>query len=64
MSVLGTGRELAYRSLGGAPCMIVPGVLWITVPRSDLDPQATVLKIELDGPLDLYHGAGRAIEST
>jgi alpha-L-fucosidase len=41
----------------------IPGVLWAEVPESALDPNGTVLKIELDGPLDLYTGAGHAIES-
>jgi hypothetical protein len=31
----------------------MPGVLWIDVPDSVLDPDATVIKVELKGPLDL-----------
>jgi alpha-L-fucosidase len=41
----------------------VPGVLWIEVPESELDSRATVLKVELDGPLRLYRGSGHAIEA-
>jgi alpha-L-fucosidase len=63
VSVLGTGTALAHRVLGGAPWAHVPGVLWIAVPEKELDPQATVLKIELDGPLELYRGAGQTLES-
>jgi hypothetical protein len=40
----------------------VPGVLRIAVPEQELDPYATVIKIELDSPPDLYCGAGLAIE--
>lgn len=63
VSVLETGAELTHRKIGGAPWMNIPGVLWVDVPESALNPNATVLKIELEGPLDLYHGAGHAIES-
>lgn len=61
-SVVGSGHEVPHRKIGGAPWMDVPGVLWIDVPEGEVDPYATVLKIELDGPLDLYRGAGQAIE--
>ncbi len=63
VSVVGSGTELPFRKVGGAPWMNIPGVLWITVPEAALDPNATVLKVELDGPLDLYSGSGHAIES-
>lgn len=63
VTVLGNGRELPFRKIGGAPWVNVPGVLWISVPEEVLDPNVTVLKIELEGPLDLYSGAGQAIES-
>lgn len=63
VTALGTGDELPFRTVGGAPWMNIPGVLWVTLPESALDPDATVLEIELDGPLDLYHGAGHSIES-
>ena len=57
VSVLGEGSELTHRKIGGLGH--TPGVVWIDVPERVLDPNATVLKIELDGPLDLYRGAGR-----
>ncbi|MFG2923978.1 alpha-L-fucosidase [Streptomyces sp. NPDC048305] len=58
VSVLGTGAELAHRTVGGLE--EVPGVLWIDAPRAeDVDEQATVLAVELEGELDLYRGAGR-----
>ncbi|MFE5244653.1 MULTISPECIES: alpha-L-fucosidase [unclassified Streptomyces] len=59
VSVLGTGTELAHRFTGGLGD--VPGVLWIDAPSgTDLDEQATVLSVELDGELDLYRGSGRS----
>src|SRR5258707_4502047 len=52
------GNQLTFQQLGGASWARVPGVLWIDVPESVLDPIATVIKVELEGPLDLYTGAG------
>lgn len=59
VTVLGSGRELAFRQDGGLDH--VPGHTWIEAPTSaDIDPAATVVSVELDGELDLYTGAGRA----
>ncbi|MGW5636347.1 alpha-L-fucosidase [Streptomyces sp. NPDC003832] len=59
VTVLGTGRELPHRIVGGLH--ETPGVLWIDPPpAADLDPCATVLAVELDGELELYRGAGRS----
>jgi alpha-L-fucosidase len=60
VSVVG-GGELTQRKIGGAPWAKLPGMLWIDVPDSALDPDATVLKVELDGALDLYTGHGDAV---
>lgn len=59
---LGTGQDLTYRMIGGAPWAGVPGVLWIEVPREVCDPLATVLRVELHEPLRLYRGSGHAIQ--
>ena len=56
-SILG-GHEVQNRKLGGAPWAGLPGVLWIKVPEMEIDADATVIKVELEGPLDLYSGAG------
>ncbi|WP_261719945.1 alpha-L-fucosidase [Streptomyces sp. FZ201] len=59
VTVLGSGRELPYRVIGGLH--ETPGVLWIDPPDgADLDPYATVLAVELEGELEVYRGAGRA----
>jgi alpha-L-fucosidase len=56
VSVVGSGCELRHKRIGGAAWLKVPGVLWIDLPESELDSNATVIKIELEGGLDLYHG--------
>jgi alpha-L-fucosidase len=58
ITVLGNGAECRSKRIGGAPWLNVPGTLWIDVPRAALDENVTVLKIELDGPLELYCGEG------
>lgn len=60
VSILG-GGELKHRKIGGAHWLNLPGILWIDVPDNVLDPDATVIKLELDGPLKLYAGHGQAI---
>ncbi len=62
VTVLGNGTECATKRIGGAPWMNVPGTLWIDVPHTALDENVTVLKIELDGPLNLYGGEGVEID--
>ncbi len=57
ISVVGAGEELKHTKIGGLG--ETPGTVWIDVPEHVLDPNATVLKVELDGPLNYYHGAGR-----
>ena len=61
VSVVGTGQDLTHKKMGGAPWAGLPGVLWIDVPESVLDPDTTVLKIEFEAPLDLYSGAGDTV---
>jgi alpha-L-fucosidase len=58
ISVLGCDIECSSKIIGGAPWIGVPGTLWIDVPKDCLDEYVTVLKIELDGKLDLYSGKG------
>ncbi len=61
VSVVGSGTELKSHKIGGAPWVDLPGVLWIEVPEDELDADATVLKIELEGALNLYTGSGHAV---
>lgn len=62
ITILSTGEKLTYKKVGGASWMDIPGVLWIDIPEKLIDENATVVKIELDEPLELYRGKGQAIE--
>jgi len=55
------GPEVKHRMVGGAPWAKLPGVLWIDVPPEAVDEDATVIKVEFDGPFDLYKGFGDAV---
>ena len=62
--VVGDGRDLSYTRLGGSKLLNgegVPGVLWIDVPADCIDPQATVIALELDQTMKLYQGEGRIV---
>jgi alpha-L-fucosidase len=59
-SIVG-GPEIPSRAVGGAPWAHLPGVLWLDIPQDALDPDATVIKLELEGPLDLYTGSGDVV---
>ncbi len=62
VTVLGHGADCATKRVGGAPWAGVPGTLWIDMPKDALDDYVTVLKIELDGKLNLYGGEGIEID--
>lgn len=59
-SVVG-GGEVKHKKIGGAPWAGLPGVLYLDITRDDYDTEATVIKLELEGPLDLYTGHGDAV---
>ncbi len=61
VQVVGHGQQLKAKKVGGAPWMNIPGVLWIDLPEESIDPNCTVIRIDLEGELDLYSGAGQAI---
>jgi alpha-L-fucosidase len=63
VTVLGEGTECGTKRVGGARWLGVPGTLWIDVPAGTGDEYITVLKIELDGPLNLYGGQGVEIDA-
>lgn len=61
VSIVRTGQELTHRFIGGAPWLGIPGVLWIDLPEEACDQVATVLKLELESPVELYREEGQAI---
>jgi alpha-L-fucosidase len=58
IAVLGNGTRLTHKIVGKISWSNVPGLVYINVPENVLDKYVTVLKVELDGPLQLYAGNG------
>ena len=56
-SVVGTDRTLPVSVTGGLG--ITPGVTWIDFGDAEVDPNATVVKLEFEEPADVYFGTGR-----
>ncbi len=52
--VVGNGAKLDTQLLMKLSWSPVPGIAYITVPKEALDPQVTVVAVQLDGPLNLY----------
>lgn len=62
VQVLANGAICSHKRIGGAAWLNVPGTLWIDIPKAKTDHYVTVLKIELEGQLDLYNGVGIEID--
>jgi alpha-L-fucosidase len=60
--LIGTDKKLQFKRNGGAAWMNIPGVLQINLPIEMVDPNVTVVAIDLDSPLVLYRGEGGAVE--
>lgn len=58
ISVLGSDTPLTYKIVGKISWSAVPGLLYIPIPESQQDKYMSVIKIELNGKLDLYRGKG------
>lgn len=63
ISLLASGRELKWHITGGAPWNRIPGMLWVSMGPEDVTPYATVVKVELEEPLELYGGRGEVISN-
>ncbi len=61
--IVGEGTKLSHKVVGKAYWSEVPGLLYIDIPVEKLDPQVTVIAIQLKGKIDLYREDGQVIES-
>lgn len=61
--IVGEGTKLSHQIMGKMYWSEVPGLLYIDVPKEKLDPQVTVIAIQLKGKIDLYREDGQVIES-
>lgn len=61
ISVLHSGKELTYDIHGGVPWFQIPGTTWIHMTPEDTHKNVTVLKLELEGELNMYGGSGAVV---
>ena len=61
--IVGEGTKLSHKVVGKMYWSEVPGLLYIDVPQEKLDPQVTVLALQLKGKIELYREDGQVIES-
>ena len=62
ISIVGRpGVQLKHEYLSGALWAGIPPLIAIPIPREGLDENITVVKIEFNEPVDLYHGKGKDI---
>jgi alpha-L-fucosidase len=58
ITVLGTNTSVPYKVVGKIDWSYVPGTIYMYVPIAALDPEISVLKIQLKQPMKLYRGKG------
>ncbi|GIP19817.1 alpha-L-fucosidase [Paenibacillus sp. J22TS3] len=61
ITVLHSGKELEHEIHGGVPWFDIPGTTWIYMSKEDTHDQVTVLKLELDGEIEMYGGSGAVV---
>ena len=59
--VVGSDQLLSWKLYNDIDWSETPGVYYLDVPEQVLDPQMTVIALELDSPVTLYRGAGQVI---
>ncbi|RAV28734.1 alpha-L-fucosidase [Sinomicrobium soli] len=58
ISVVGSGTRLEYHTTGAIDWADYPGITYISLPEEEADPSLTVLKVVLDGEIDLFNKYG------
>lgn len=61
ITVMHSGRELTHDIHGGVPWFNIPGATWIALTKEECHENVTVLKLELEGKLDMYGGSGAVV---
>ncbi|MBC9798150.1 alpha-L-fucosidase [Sinomicrobium weinanense] len=62
VSVVGSGEQLDFYTKGAIDWAKYPGIAYIKVPENVIDTYMTVLKVELDSPLELFNKYGPKVE--
>ncbi|GMQ64216.1 alpha-L-fucosidase [Vallitalea maricola] len=60
-TVLHSGKELNYEIHGGVPWFNIPGTIWFDLTPEDCHENVTILKIEVEGKIEMYGGSGAVV---
>lgn len=58
VSIVGNNSPLSYKIVGKISWSPIPGLVYIDVPAACNDKYITVVRVKLDGPVQLYQGKG------
>jgi alpha-L-fucosidase len=58
ISIVGFDKAINWKIVGKISWSSVPGLVYIDVPKEQLDKYMTVVKVELNSPMKLYRGKG------
>lgn len=61
ITVLHSQKELTWEIHGGVPWFQIPGTTWISLKPEDCHENVTVLKLELEGEVEMYGGSGAVV---
>ncbi|MDE6182401.1 MAG: alpha-L-fucosidase, partial [Eubacteriales bacterium] len=61
ITIMHSGKKLNHTIHGGVPWFNIPGTTWIEMQPKDCHEHVTVLKIELEGEIDMYGGSGAVV---
>lgn len=60
-TVLHSGKEINHEIHGGVPWFNIPGTIWFDLTPEDCHENVTVLKIEVEGKIEMYGGSGAVV---
>lgn len=58
ISMVGNGKKLDHKLVGKISWSPVPGLVYIDVPKDEIDKYVSVIKVKLKDPIKLYRGQG------
>ena len=61
ITVMHSGKKLNHIIHGGVPWFNIPGTTWIEMTAEDCHEHVTVLKVEIEGELEMYGGSGAVV---
>lgn len=61
ITIMHSGEKLTHIIHGGVPWFNIPGTVWIDIKPESCHENVTVLKVELEGEIEMYGGSGAVV---